>query len=163
MGETLNPNEAGATIPAYVNKSGFSVLREGLALRELSSDELRMRYEIFFGHAPKSHLTDLYITKKILWRIQELRYGGITKKADNYLDEIVVNDPLANLQPAGTPTKLRTCGAQIKKKWHDKLYTVTVTKNCHYEFEGRIYKSLSAVAKEITGAHWNGKVFFGVK
>ncbi len=50
----------------------------------------------------------------------------------------------------------------VPGQWNDRRYEVTVLAD-GYEFEGRTFRSLSAVAREITGTRWNGKVFFGLK
>ena len=54
-------------------------------------------------------------------------------------------------------------GARIVKEWKGKIYTVIITADGRYEYDGEVYRSLSAVADKITGTHWNGKKFFGVK
>jgi hypothetical protein len=53
-------------------------------------------------------------------------------------------------------------GTRLVRVWNDRRYEVTVLAD-GYEFEGRTFRSLSAVAREITGTRWNGKVFFGLK
>jgi hypothetical protein len=53
-------------------------------------------------------------------------------------------------------------GTRLVRVWNDRRYEVIVLAD-GYEFEGRTFRSLSAVAREITGTRWNGKVFFGLK
>jgi hypothetical protein len=53
-------------------------------------------------------------------------------------------------------------GTRLIRDWNDRRYEVTVTYG-GFEFEGRRYRSLSAIAKVITGTHWNGRAFFGLK
>ena len=53
-------------------------------------------------------------------------------------------------------------GTRLVRIWNDRRYEVIVLAD-GYEFEGRTFRSLSAVAREITGTRWNGKVFFGLK
>lgn len=143
----------------------FSVLSEITVLRCKSRLQISARYEELFGKTPAANLTTPFIIKRILWRLQEIRYGGITRKAEELLDRIADTDKLANLDPDcpknGKPPKAG--GRQIKKEWHGTTYIVTVDDDGIYFYNGRPYKSLSAVAKEITGTHWNGKTFFGIK
>lgn len=54
-----------------------------------------------------------------------------------------------------------TSGAQLLREWNGRTYRVIVTDD-GYEMDGRTYRSLSAIAKHITGAHWSGPRFFGV-
>ena len=144
-------------------QDGFSVLREGRKLREMTNAQLRERYELLFGRPPGAHLTNLHITKRILWRLQEIRFGGLTATAEKVLEEVADDDGPANLKPAKGPRKSRIAGSQIEKVWRCKTYKVTMREDGKVEYGGRIFRSLSAVAKEITGTHWNGKAFFGVK
>ena len=54
-------------------------------------------------------------------------------------------------------------GARLVRIWKGERYEATVRDDGRYEYGGEIYSSLSAIAKAITGTHWNGKLFFGVK
>ena len=53
-------------------------------------------------------------------------------------------------------------GTKLVRDWKEKTYEVTVVHG-GFEFEGRRYKSLTAIAEAITGSHWNGRAFFGLK
>lgn len=61
----------------------------------------------------------------------------------------------------GREDSLPVAGTRLVREWNGGLYEVTVTLN-GFEYDGRLYRSLSAIAKAITGTHWNGKLFFGV-
>ena len=150
-------------IDAPAREQGFSVLREGLKLREMPAEQLRERYEMLFGMPPGSHLSNLLLTKRILWRLQEIRFGGLTPEAEQTLEDMADGDPAANLRPKSAKHKERVDGVQIEKVWRGRHIKVTLREDGKVEFGGRTYRSLSAVAKEITGTHWNGKAFFGVK
>ena len=54
-------------------------------------------------------------------------------------------------------------GVQLRRVWQGKEYVVTVLGGGEFEYNGAKYNSLSRIAREITGGHWNGKLFFGVK
>lgn len=53
-------------------------------------------------------------------------------------------------------------GARLVRKWNGKSYEVIVT-HSGFEYEGKLYGSLTAITKVITGTHWNGRSFFGLK
>ena len=144
-------------------RPGFSVLREGRKLRDMTMGQLRERFEILFGEAPGRHITALHLTKRILWRLQEIRYGGLTAESEKALEKAADEDEAANLGPRNASRPGHVDGAQIEKVWRGKVHKVTMRGDGKVEYEGRTFRSLSAVAKEITGTHWNGKVFFGVK
>ena len=155
--------EGGSVAGPPGDQSGFSVLREGRKLREMTAGQLRERYELLFGHRPGGHLTNLHITKRILWRLQEIRFGGLTPQAEEVLERVADDDGPANLQAATHEKPPRIGGSQIEKVWRGRTHKVTLREDGKVEYDGRIFRSLSAVAKEITGTHWNGKAFFGVK
>jgi hypothetical protein len=66
-----------------------------------------------------------------------------------------------NLDVAGIAKTIRP-GTQMLRQWKDRTHTVTAL-NDGFEWNGRTYRSLSAIAREITGTNWNGYVFFGIK
>ncbi len=70
---------------------------------------------------------------------------------------------MANLQnkAKGMISKLR--GTRYQRVWKGKKYEVIVLGDGTFEYDGTVYQSLSAIAREITGTRWNGKLFFGVK
>ncbi len=144
-------------------RPGFSVLREGRKLQDMTMEQLRDRFEMLFGEAPAQHLTALHLTKRILWRLQEIRYGGLTAESEKALDEAADADAAANLRPHKASRPERVDGVQLEKVWRGKVHKVTMRGDGKVEYDGRIFRSLSAVAKAITGTHWNGKAFFGVK
>ncbi len=155
--------EGKKVMESTVREAGFSVIREGRKLREMPEEELCERYEMLFGAPPGGHLTNLHITRRILWRLQEIRYGGLTPEAEKALEDLADVDAPANLRPKPEKKPERIAGTQIEKIWRGRRIQVTLREDGKVEFGGRVYRSLSAVAKEITGTHWNGKAFFGVK
>ena len=79
------------------------------------------------------------------------------------LDAIADKDPAANLKPVNNVPKVLSKGTRLRRDWKGKTYEVFIREDGKFEYDGTIYRSLSAVASEITGTHWNGKKFFGVK
>lgn len=63
------------------------------------------------------------------------------------------------------PIRIWYChrGTRLRREWKGKTYEVIVRDDGSFEYNGEIYRSLSSVASGITGTHWNGKKFFGVK
>ena len=78
------------------------------------------------------------------------------------LRKIAEADDRANLKQTDKSRQMIQ-GARIVKEWKGKIYTVIITADGRHEYDGEVYRSLSAVADKITGTHWNGKKFFGVK
>ena len=102
------------------------------------------------------------IKKRLFAKLQEIYLGGISESDRLVLRKIAEADDRANLKQTDKSRQMIQ-GARIVKEWKGKIYTVIITADGRYEYDGEVYRSLSAVADKITGSHWNGKKFFGVK
>ena len=102
------------------------------------------------------------LRKRIIYRLQEIYYGGIEPVDMAVLDGIADKDPLANLRTITVRRRAKVRGTKLYRIWKGKQYEVMVGKDGKFIFDGEIYNSLSAVANKITGTKWNGKRFFGV-
>lgn len=109
----------------------------------------------YCGSAP-AILTKSYLRRKIIYRIQEIQFGGLTE------DEIKRIEALANEPKDKTSTMNIVKGTIIKREYNNQMYEVVSLGNGKFEMNGIEYNSLSAVAKKITGSHWNGRAFFGL-
>ena len=124
--------------------------------------ELRKKFNELFGFEPGQ--TNVVNLRHLLaYRIQELHFGGFSDNDKEILIRIADGDPMANLQnkAKGMISKLR--GTRYQRVWKGKKYEVIVLGDGTFEYDGTVYQSLSAIAREITGTRWNGKLFFGVK
>ncbi len=140
-------------------------------LQSASFKELNKTYKELFGKAETaSHKT--YLFRRIAYRLQELEYGGLSQKAKDNLKALIAKyDPINNAAFRPAPPRLNASnskdrrlpipGTMINKEYKGSRYQVKVLEN-GFEYKGKIYTSLSAIAKEITGAHWNGYLFFSL-
>jgi hypothetical protein len=128
-------------------------------LCEASPDELRKEWLRLYRSQPPRLSRDLLI-RAIAYRIQELRYGGLSKASRRKLAALVQagrgNEEIA---PESAP-RIRA-GARLVREWNGRTHTVTVEEE-GFTYAGRGYRSLSAIAREITGARWSGPRFFGL-
>jgi len=127
-------------------------------LPTLSPDELRKEWRRLYRSQPPRVSRDLLI-RAVAYRIQELRHGGLSKATSRKLSALVQarrSDP--EISPEGTRIR---AGAQLVREWNGCTHTVTVGKE-GFIYVGRSYRSLSAIAREITGARWSGPRFFGL-
>lgn len=91
----------------------------------------------------------------------EEQYGSLLPKVQRKIDKLVENyDRTQNIEKDNKVLSI-TDGTKLVREFKGKRYSVTVIPN-GFEYNGRTYKSLSAIANEITGTRWNGKKFFGV-
>src|SRR6267154_2730791 len=130
-------------------------------LPALSLLELRTRWKTLFGHrAPKS-LRRNFLARAVAYQMQVEAYGGLSAATKRRLREIAntVRNGDANSIPGINRIKP---GTQMIRQWQNATHTVTALAE-GFEWNGRTYKSLSAVANAITGTNWNGFAFFGIK
>ena len=125
------------------------VTREVAALADMLLADLRKEWERRYGAAPRHHSADL-LRRVLAWRIQAAAYGGF----DAPTRRMIMND--APVQPAATP------GMRLAREWAGRRHEVVVIEN-GVVYEGVTYRSLSSVARHITGMNWNGPRFFGLR
>ena len=156
----------------------LNMIREVVALKRMTVKELRGRYAEVFGETTRSGNKD-WLWKRIAWRMQANAEGGLTERARRRADEAAAD---ANLRlrrppdrpapsPASTtmtatvefdrPTGELMPGTMLTRPYKGRTIMVTV-RDDGFEHEGEVYRSLSAVAKAITGSHWSGNLFFGI-
>jgi len=130
-------------------------------LPNLSLLELRNRWKTLFGHpAPKS-LRRNFLARAVAYQMQVEAYGGLSVVTKRRLRAIAsaVRNGDASAMLGGS--RIRP-GTQMIRQWQSTTHTVTALGD-GFEWNGRTYKSLSAVANAITGTNWNGFAFFGIK
>lgn len=127
-------------------------------LLELSQAELKEEWARLFG-ASAPNISPNLLRLGISYRLQEKRQGGLSREAKSLLRQHASVSPSAN-ETAQAPRKL-TPGTRLVRDWHGVGHTVTVLEK-GFEYDGRTWRSLTAVAKAITGSHWNGPRFFGL-
>jgi hypothetical protein len=136
-----------------------SVLARVAALKTTPTPELKSMWRDLFETEPPLY-NRRFLESRLAYRIQELAYGGLKPETIKRLETIA-----EDLDPARRrrPVKDRPIsGTRLIREWQGVEHCVTV-RDEDFEYQGRPYKSLSAVARAITGTRWNGLTFFGVK
>ena len=137
------------------------VMKQLIALEHMSMDELNEKFKEFYGF--ESACTNpKQLKRRLAYRIQEVYYGGLEPAEKAILREVAAADPAARLEKSSAPIKNPIRGTRFSREWHGKIYEVTAVENGMYEYNGRLFRSLSGIAKEITGSTWNGRLFFGL-
>lgn len=146
-----------------------NLIIEIMALKNASLEEIKAKYAEIFGlESPSTN--KIFLWKKIAYRLQEQHYGGLPEATQGRINELIERyDPVNNksMRPINPEPGMKMArdrrlpipGAIIKKEYKGRVHDVKVLEN-GFEYEGKTYKTLSAVAKAITGAHWNGFLFF---
>ncbi len=153
--------------------SQLSIPARVARLQEMSVSELREEWRKLYDEEPRSRHR-VWLWKRLAWRIQELEYGGLSDRAKRRLEELMPTAELAlrtprdfmkgvepGLSRAVRDTRIPPPGTVLLRSYKGQRIAVTVLED-GFEWEGREYRSLSAIAKEVTGAHWNGLRFFNL-
>jgi Protein of unknown function (DUF2924) len=156
----------------------LNVGKEVAALQRLTTKELRDRYAELFGEQTHAN-NKAWLVKRLAWRLQARAEGGLSERALRRAAELADDADLRLSPPrpqlpmaapghtASAPFKnsadyrLPLPGTTINRAYKNKNLQVHVLQQ-GFEFEGAVYKSLSAVAKAITGSHCSGYLFFGL-
>ena len=134
------------------------ILREYALLSAMSPAKLLVEWKKYYDRPPQARGNKTYLINQILYRIQELTYGGLTKKTIDRLEALAEGKEINLGKPE--PGCLAV-GTQLVREVKGVEHHVTVLSD-GYEYQGAKYRSLSGVAFAITGTRWNGPVFFGV-
>ena len=131
---------------------------EGLA--DLTIPELKNRWRQLHKSEPPKRLSRELLTRAIAYKMQEKAIGGLKTATKRRLAAMV-----AEYEQRGKvrlPSKpFAKPGTRLVRQWHRKTHSVTVLDK-GFEYDGEHYRSLSAIAREITGVRWSGPRFFGI-
>jgi hypothetical protein len=120
------------------------------ALGRMSAQQLTTEWERLYKAAAPAISADL-LRLGIAYRLQERAYGGLSAKVRRELE-----------RPSGGKTRVRLKpGTRLLRSWNGRSLSVLVT-DTGFEFQDREYRSLSGIAREVTGAAWSGPRFFGL-
>ena len=129
-------------------------------LEELSIAELREEWARCHS-APAPSLSADLLRFGIAHRLQEKRHGGISRETKRILLQTSRSANLASKRSTSPPQRKLTPGTRLVRGWHGTGHTVTVLDK-GFEYDGQVWRSLTAIAKAITGTHRNGPRFFGL-
>ena len=150
--------------------------REIAQLSNLSRPELVERWRKIYRCAPPKGVKRGLLERAVAWHLQATHYGGLSPSVKRRLKQAVLE-----IGSDGSPTSPGTAvatsvamgssphggnvllppGTRLIRDWHGKSHCVDVIEN-GFVFEGKTYSSLSAIARQITGARWSGPRFFGL-
>jgi len=157
----------------------LNVNKEVAAMERMTVDQLRGKYAQVFGE-PTNGRHKEWLIKRIAWRMQANVEGDLSERARRRAVELANDADLRTMPPRQrkpapdaedrtkiVATKIRIGtdllpGTVLKRDYKGRTVRVQVLADA-FEHEGERYKSLTAVAKAVTGKHWNGFHFFGLR
>jgi hypothetical protein len=143
-------------------KEQDTVLARVAALKAMPTPKLKEQWQALFDTPPPPY-NRRFLESRLAYRLQELAYGGLKPAVVARLEalgeqldggNITVRRQRADERPIS--------GTRLVREYRGIEHTVTIRPD-GYEWQGRPYRSLSAIARGITGTRWNGLVFFGLR
>ncbi|MHB9036379.1 MAG: DUF2924 domain-containing protein [Armatimonadota bacterium] len=147
-----------------------SVKKQIADLQNLSYDELKQLWRTLYGSDPPAY-NKVFIKNRLAYRIQELTYGGLSNRARQFLKSVLIANGFKDngcRSAAGRKELRHRCedlpvlGTKLTREWNGRRHEAIVVTG-GFEYDGKRYRSLTAVAKAITGTHRSGRAFFGFK
>ena len=139
-----------------------TVLARLAALKTMSVRELKAEWERLIGTAAPNN-SRTFLETRLAYRIQELTYGGPDRETRRMLDLLADEvEGVARRKNRIADPRNPVAGTRLIREWDGVEHTVTVLKD-GFDWQGRKFKLLSAVARAITGTRWNGYRFFGLR
>lgn len=138
-------------------------------LQQLSREELIKKWKNLFKKNSPQHARKELLIKHIAWEMQAKEQGGLSaqskKQLDKLADNLAKNSEISEkeIKASGRqrPTLEIKAGTKLIREYKGEKHEV-IALDLGFEYRGNQYKSLSAIAKLITGTQWNGKKFFGI-
>ena len=129
-------------------------------LEQMDYAALRREWRRLYRAQPPNRVARDLLELGVAWKIQERAYGGLGAATKRHLAEMT-----KAMDRDGDIARIRVArikpGAKLVREWHGKVHTVIVVED-GFEWMGRHWRSLSVIAREITGVHWSGPRFFGL-
>lgn len=129
-------------------------------LRELDLDGLRARWHSLRGRPAPRHLPKHLLLRMLAYDLQGAALGDLDAGTEQYLERVAADPDKVVELPTPAANGPRP-GTILVREWAGRLCRVTVLED-GFAWNGKTYRSLSEVARTITGARWNGRRFFGL-
>ena len=146
---------------AAMNRPAIELAETLVRLSELTIFELRIEWRRLHRAPPPMRLSRDLLIRGISYRLQEKAFGGLPKVFVRRLEPADAGLP-NNYQARSTPPISLRPGTRLVREWRGVTHMALIHAD-GVEWRGQRYPSLSAVAREITGAHWSGPRFFGLR
>ncbi len=141
-----------------------TILTQLAALPTMATEDLKRLWgQLYERPAPPYNRS--YLEKRLAYRIQELAHGGLSDETKARLDALADGEDRRAAKAARQKRRAEAplAGTRLVRGWQGIEHQVTCLGDGGFEWQGRRYRSLSAVARAITGTQWNGWLFFGLK
>ncbi len=135
-----------------------TIIRQIIELEEKSTPELRQLYNSIMSKPATPTANKEYLKPRIAHRLQELAFGSLKQESKEHLLKIADGSSANSLRRHSDLMP----GTKICREWNGVMYEVEVMRD-GFSYQGKKFRSLSSIAKNITGTKWNGPKFFKLR
>ncbi len=143
-----------------MNDQQTSVAAQIVNLGCLPMSELWVMWDRYFPRRP-DYPNRTHVESRLAYKIQEQAFGGLAAETRKRLEAIGAKHSKIKLRAKPREFDFAP-GTVLLREWGERDHRVTVNADGRFEYEGNTFKSLTAVARHITGTHWSGPMFFGL-
>jgi hypothetical protein len=140
------------------------------ALQGMTTAQLKAEWRAVFGEDPRSG-NRAWMQKRLAWALQAEEYGGLSEEAQRRIEELLPEalkwlpwgiGAFPARDAAGSPVRRRDLapGTTLTRRYKNTTVVVQIRGDGQFEYDGRLFRSLTAVVKQVTGGHWSGNHFF---
>ena len=144
-----------------MNRPSIDIAGELARLSALTIFELRGEWRRLYRTPPPMRLSRDLLTRGITYKLQERPLGGLSWGIIRKLDRLNIGSPENEARKSVPPISPKA-GTRLVREWRGVTHSVLVHAD-GFEWNGKRYRSLTIIAREITGAHWSGPRFFGLR
>lgn len=130
-----------------------------LALSTMTMPQLWALWDRFFARRP-ARPNRVHLESRLAYKLQEEAFGALPVETRELLANYGAR--FSKIKTPASRSRVVLPGTQLLREFDGRQYTVTALPDGYYEFDGKSYRSLSAIAKCITGTQWSGPAFFGL-
>jgi hypothetical protein len=133
-------------------------------LPKMNIAQLQAKWRRDLKEDPPPHIRKQLLVPLLAYKLQEQAYGGLKPEVKRRLRDLAASfhrDPTKAAKRIAHPRQIKA-GTRLIRQWNGQTHHVTVGE-AGFEYNGKRYKSLSVIARIITGTRWSGPLFFGLK
>jgi hypothetical protein len=131
-----------------------------IGLEALTTADLQIEWRRLYRATPPTRLSRDLLTRGVAYRVQEQAHGGLSLGTKRRLRSLAHGADQRG-GSAAAPALVLKPGTKLVREWHGHAHTVSVLDD-GFEYQGERYRSLTRIARRITGVHWSGPLFFGI-
>jgi hypothetical protein len=155
-GEPFHCEDPGTGSPAAGSDVGDRII----ALEALTTADLRIEWRELYRVTPPTRLSRDLLMRGVAYKIQEQAHGSLSPSIRRKLRSLAEGSDGEGRSRAAPAVTLRP-GTKLVREWHEHVHTVSVLEE-GFEYRGGRFRSLTRIARQITGVHWSGPLFFGI-